>query len=223
MFAGQIFAFLWLALAAVHTVADNSTVAPKHNATVAPEHNATVAPEHNATVAPEHNATTAPHDNVTLAPTPSPHHNHTNGTLAPTPSPQPANATIAPTPSVPQNSTLPPTMAPTAYSEHELPHHHMSFWRMMGKTLAWLILIGLSVVAFGAIMSHRYRIYFFLRGLWYTVWRLDCTRWILSKLRLGDRFGGGSGGGDVDGGLNTIIFDNEMNEGLLMRESDRDT
>jgi len=89
----------------------------------------------------------------------------------------------------------------------------MSFWRIIGKTIAWLILIGLSVLAFGAIMSNRYRIYFFLRGVWYTILRMPCTIWVLRKLRLSDYQ-------PVDNSLNTIIFDNEMQEGLLMQEND---
>jgi hypothetical protein len=89
----------------------------------------------------------------------------------------------------------------------------MSFLRIIGKTIAWLIIIALSVVAFGAIMSNRYRIYFFLRGVWYTVLRMDCTAFILRKLRFWD-----GSSGSVDSSLNTIIFDNEMTEGLLMRE-----
>jgi len=60
-------------------------------------------------------------------------------------------------------------------------------------------------------MSNRYRIYFFLRGVWYTISRMECTMWIKRKLRLGDSM-------QVDTSLNTIIFDNEMTEGLLMRE-----
>jgi hypothetical protein len=87
----------------------------------------------------------------------------------------------------------------------------MSFLRIIGKTIAWLIIIALSVVAFGAIMSNRYRIYFFLRGVWYTILRMDCTLWIMRKLRFWDS-------DEIDGSLNTIIFDNEMTEGLMMRE-----
>lgn len=73
-------------------------------------------------------------------------------------------------------------------------------------------------------MSHRYRILFFCKGLWYTILRLDCTQYIIAKLRLSRRFDEytASAAGQMDGGLNTIIFDssNEMSEGLLMRETD---
>ena len=64
-------------------------------------------------------------------------------------------------------------------------------------------------------MSNRYRIYYFLRGVWYTLLGLDCTQWLFQKL--------GIHGGyyqPVDTSLNTIIFDNEMSEGLLLRETD---
>ena len=63
-------------------------------------------------------------------------------------------------------------------------------------------------------MSNRYRIYYFLRGVWYTILGLECTQFILNKLRLG------GGREAMDTGLNTIIFDNEMSEGLLLRETD---
>jgi hypothetical protein len=106
-------------------------------------------------------------------------------------------------------------------------HHHP--WRVLFKTLAWLLFAGLAVLGFAACMTHRYRIYYYLRGLWYTFLRLECTQWILHKLRL-ERFffgGGGSGGGGGGRGsnytsLNEIIFDTnlgDLQEGLLMRET----
>ena len=63
-------------------------------------------------------------------------------------------------------------------------------------------------------MQHRYRIYYFARGCYYTVLRLNCTQWILRKLLRFDR-----GGRNFDNSLNTIIFDNEMTQGLLMQEN----
>jgi hypothetical protein len=171
----------------------------------------TLAP--NATHAP----TPANNNNHTAAPTmaPSSSNNHTNHTAAPTAhnhTPTAAPMTAAP------NSKAPITAAPSRSPTHvpippdnDHPKKHVSFLRIIGKTIAWLILIMLSVVAFGAVMSNRYRIYFFLRGCWYTFVRLDCTVWILAKLR--------AGRSSVDSSLNTIIFDNEMTEGLLMRES----
>lgn len=84
-----------------------------------------------------------------------------------------------------------------------------------------MCLIVLAVVAFGGIMNHRYRIFYFLRGVWYIILGLECTGWLLE--RLGRRRGGGGGGRDQqpmnDSSQYTILFDNEMSEGLLMRES----
>jgi len=91
----------------------------------------------------------------------------------------------------------------------------MSFFRFIEKTIALFIFLVLSLLAFGAIMSNRYRIYFFLRGVWYTILGLECTRWIMRKLRISD-----GGYQPVDRGLNTVIFENEMDQGLLMRETD---
>lgn len=67
-----------------------------------------------------------------------------------------------------------------------------------------------------AFMANRYRIYFFLRGVWYTILQMECTLWLMRKLRIADYFGYQP----VDASLNTSIFENEMNEGLLMRETD---
>jgi len=64
-------------------------------------------------------------------------------------------------------------------------------------------------------MSNRYRIYYYLRGAWYT---------FLQKIKTAWRTFRGNGGG-VPGtsgtNLNDIIFsdNNEMEEGLLMRQS----
>jgi hypothetical protein len=85
--------------------------------------------------------------------------------------------------------------------------------RILGKTLAWLILIALSVLMFGACMSNRYRIYYHVRGLWYALLRWHGTQWVIRKLRL-DRFFGGQ-----ESSLNDIIFDNDLQEGLLMQDA----
>ena len=65
-------------------------------------------------------------------------------------------------------------------------------------------------------MANRYRIYFFLRGVWYTILQMECTLWLMRKLRIADYFGYQP----VDTSLTTSIFSNEMDEGLLMRETD---
>ena len=183
----------------------------------------------NATTLPPHpsNGTT------TLTPTPEPpHHNETtftphNSTTTASPTPATTNHTQPPSPS--NHTSNHTSLAPTPYNPHPTNHSHtgaptsapsdepvpkMSVWKILSKTIAWLIIIGLSVLAFGGIMSHRYRIYFFLRGVWYTIVRMDCTQWIFRKLRFGDQ--------QVDSGLNTIIFDSEMSEGLLLNENRHD-
>lgn len=135
--------------------------------------------------------------------------------LAPSSAPTAAGGTSAPS-IVPVSPTVAPvpTAAPSAQkSEPAAPTHHWSFFRFIEKTIAWCIILVLSLLAFGAIMANRYRIFFFLRGVWYTILRMECTGWVLRKLRLGDYQ-------PVDQSLNTVIFENEMDQGLLMRETD---
>lgn len=176
------------------------------------------------------NATASPAPSV--APTPSPSSNATESPAPSTAAPEtPAPSTVAPetpAPSTAAPSTAPPeptdapvvTVAPTA-----APHQGgVSVWRVLAKAVGWMVLAGLCVVAFGACMTHRYRIYYYLRGVWYTFLRLDCTMWVLRTLRL-ERFvyGGGSGGlgGDYTS-LNEIIFDStlgDLQDGLLMRQT----
>jgi hypothetical protein len=82
--------------------------------------------------------------------------------------------------------------------------------KIIGKTIGWLILIALSTLAFGAIMSNRYRIYYVVRGIWYSFLSLDCTRRLMTLLRI-------DGGPAASASLNEIIFDqNDLAEGLLM-------
>jgi len=67
-------------------------------------------------------------------------------------------------------------------------------------------------------MSNRYQIYYAMRGVWYTILQMECTRWILSKINFGSR--GGHGGGGTGSSLNEIIFDNnDLSEGLLMGDT----
>jgi hypothetical protein len=79
--------------------------------------------------------------------------------------------------------------------------------------LAWLIIIALSVLLFGAIMSNRYRIYYYIKSAWYAFLRWEGFQWIVHKLRLGRFFGG------EDSSLNGIIFENDLQEGLLMQDA----
>jgi hypothetical protein len=63
-------------------------------------------------------------------------------------------------------------------------------------------------------MSNRYRIYFYIRSVWYSFLRSDGTMWVLRKLRL-DRVLLGH-----DTSLNDIIFESgDLNEGLLMQDT----
>lgn len=110
--------------------------------------------------------------------------------------------------------TLIPTTITEAPTSVAPATHHMSFLRFIEKTIALFILLVLSLLAFGAIMANRYRIYFFLRGVWYTILSMECTRWVLRKLRISPDYT------PVDPGLNTVIFESEMDRGLLMRETD---
>lgn len=72
-----------------------------------------------------------------------------------------------------------------------------------------MVVAGLFFFAFGAIMSNRYRIYFYLRGNWYSL--LQKIKW--SRRR-------GRDGSASSSTLNDIIFlENDMQEGLLMRET----
>jgi hypothetical protein len=180
-----------------------------------------------AFVAADDNVTTAaptPSNASSVAPSvaPTPVHNDTNVTSAsPTVAPTPSNvSSVTPSASpsaIPtaSSTTVPPTSLPTALPTDPADHHghHMSFWSILGKTIAWCIIILLVFLAFGAIMSNRYRIYYFMRGVWYTILALDCTRWIVRKAT-------GRDYQSIDASLNTIIFDNEneMTGGLLLRE-----
>mmetsp|Transcript_22984 Transcript_22984/g.50094 ORF Transcript_22984/g.50094 Transcript_22984/m.50094 type:complete len:215 (-) Transcript_22984:267-911(-) len=170
------------------------------------------------------NATETPSAAPSLAPTSTEQPTVDNSTKSPTPTMIPSSApslspitgTLAPTVT---GSTAAPTQAKVATSapttaEAPAAPKRMSFFRFIEKTIALFILLVLSLLAFGAIMNNRYRIYFFLRGIWYTILGMQCTRWVLRKLRLGGDYQ------PVDQGLNTVIFENEMDQGLLMRQSD---
>ena len=186
------------------------------------ETNSTDVPtDSNSTMAP----TASPANSTkTMAPTPLPSDNSTNHTLTPTAAPTSrtrnhteAPATLAPQPSPPVAPPVPMNVPTSAPSDHNNKNeHHVSFLRIIGKAIAWMILLFLGTLAFGGFMQHRYRVYYFVRGCYYTVLRLGCTQWIFSKLRFNNRGGGGAA---VDNSLNTIIFDNEMTEGLLMQEN----
>ena len=136
-----------------------------------------------------------------------------------TPSTVPAH-----TPTTTSSPTIKPAVQPVMVPTIAPQQHHFSLLKIIAKTIAWLIIILLSVVAFGACMSHRYRIYYYLRGICFIVTRfllrLSCTTYILSKLRLSSYSSSSNNNNNFDVG--TIIFDNDMSEGLLMRENEYD-
>lgn len=205
------------AAAAASAVAAVVAVAPSADSSTAPtglgnETTVSLAP----TVSPAPTVTPSPTTgNETASPAPSLAPTHRNETLSPVPS-------VAPTTS---NETDRPTEAPATAAPSEAPHDHrrrrrVHWWKVLGKTAAWMVLAGLSVLAFGSCMSNRYRIYYYLRGSWFSFLRLGCTRSILRTLRLdGFVFGGGRRGRDSS--LNDVIFEggNDLHEGLLMRET----
>lgn len=183
--------------------------------------------------------TTATNSSVSPSFSPSEASNSTQPTQAPT-----ANDTAVPT-AAPTTSSEPPstqpsihfTEPPTATPSHSPsaapsttapPPHKASIGKIIAKTLGWLILIALSVLLFGAAMSNRYQIYYALRGVWYTMLQMQCTRrimaklnactrWLMAKLNLRSRDGGGTA---ASGSLNEIIFDNnDLTEGLLMGDT----
>lgn len=114
--------------------------------------------------ATQNETTPAPAAVPTEAPTP-------NNTLVPTTPPPTPNSTIptvAPHPPTmtPTKKYVPPeTPEPTAAGEPKPEPEKTSIIRMIGRTIGWLIILALSVLCFGAIMSNRYRIYYALRGV----------------------------------------------------------
>jgi hypothetical protein len=189
----------------------------KRNDTVFPS--PSVSPSHASntsepTMVPTGNATESPKGNKTEAPTVLP----TITTLSPTLTPTlaPSNSTDTPYTALPTgHPTLHPSYNPSSVPTSKSIPHKSSIMTILAKTLGWLILIALSVILFGAVMSNRYQIYYALRGVWFTILQMSCTRWIIMKLgsiRRGSR--------RQTGALDDIIFDrNDMTEGLLMGDT----
>lgn len=176
-----------------HSYGNETTVSP--SPTVAP----TPAPS-NETVTP-----------TTLPPTTAPPTTAPPTTTPPTTAPPTtAPPTTAPPTTAPP-TTVPPTPSPTS-SPTQHPHHE--WWINLGKfllkTVCWMFIAGLFFFAFGAVMSNRYRIYYYLRGLWYSM---------LQKLKWSRR--SGRDGSAPSSTLNDIIFsdNSDLQEGLLMRET----
>jgi len=116
------------------------------------------------------------------------------------------------------NHTIIPTELPTLPPSPDLPGKKASTGRIIAKSIGWLIIVALSVLLFGAVMSNRYQLYYALRGIWFTILQMDCTRWIMNKLNLRGARRRRAG---ADGSLNELIFDenNDLTEGLLMGDT----
>ncbi|CAB9528240.1 expressed unknown protein [Seminavis robusta] len=109
------------------------------------------------TITPDDFNTTAP---TTVAPT----------SVAPTPAPSHKNETPAPT-----HETAPPTSAPTTAATG------LSFFRMMGKMIAWCILLGLGVLLYGFCIQHQYQIAYYARHCGHCL--VGVNQWLLQKIR----------------------------------------
>uniref|UniRef100_A0A7S1D950 Uncharacterized protein n=1 Tax=Cyclophora tenuis TaxID=216820 RepID=A0A7S1D950_CYCTE len=143
-------------------------------------------------------------------------------TLSPTLPPTEIPTLGTEAPSIEQHLTLSPSDMPTyqpTYSATHQPtsgatpkHRKRSFISIAAKTVGWLILITLSVLLFGAVVSNRYRILYASRGMWLHVLRLGCTRWLLERFRR-------TSASTQDSSLNQIIFDQDLSEGLLMGDT----
>ena len=129
---------------------------------------------HHHTFAPTMAPTNSSDDNsTTIAPTMTPTNssNHTdapNHTPHPTPTPAPTKAYHTPAPTVAPDDTN----HPSAFQ---------NFLRMMGKLIAWCLLMGLAVLAYGWAMNHRYQIAYYCRHLGHCL--VSCQRLVVAKLR----------------------------------------
>jgi len=103
---------------------------------------------------------------------------------------------------------------PTAAPIPPPPGHHLSGWAILGKAIAWLLLTALAILAFGALFSNRYRLYYHAQSAWCTFLGWHTTRKVLRFLRLEDYFGGYR-----ESSLNGIVFDYDLAEGLVMQDT----
>mmetsp|Transcript_9988 Transcript_9988/g.20826 ORF Transcript_9988/g.20826 Transcript_9988/m.20826 type:complete len:212 (+) Transcript_9988:106-741(+) len=151
---------------------------------------------------------------TTVSPTVAPSSNAT--TISPSPAPSVAPTTAEPTTAEPTTSpptTTPPTSVPPTPTPSPSHHRDREWWinifKFLIKTVFWIFVAVLFFFVFGGIMSNRYRIYYYLRGSWYS---------LLRKLKWPWR--SGRDGSAPSSTLNDIIFsDNDLQEGLLMRET----
>lgn len=159
------------------------------------------------TLAPT-NSNSSDDNSTTIAPTMTPTNSSNHTTVAPNHTPHPT-PTPAPTKAYP---TPAPTVAPDD-DQHQHTSAFQNFLRMMGKLVAWCLLMGLAVLAYGWAMNHRYQIAYYCRHLGHCL--VSCQRLVAAKLRQRGWIGGGRGGGgdymaveryDAQA-MNTLIFD----------------
>jgi len=157
---------------------------------------------------------------ASLVPTPTPSYNITTISSSPSVAPTLMPTNNSPSPTTTPVTTKPspiPTLSPTTSPTQNNKKDHEwwnNVWKVIMKSIFWLFMAGLSVLAFGAIMSNRYRIYYYLRGIWYTF--THKLRRFSPLIRRTDT------NADPSSTLNQIIFsddDNDLQEGLLMRET----
>mmetsp|Transcript_5324 Transcript_5324/g.6474 ORF Transcript_5324/g.6474 Transcript_5324/m.6474 type:complete len:265 (+) Transcript_5324:218-1012(+) len=189
-----------------NTTTPSPTLVPTpHNSSNTTTPSPSISP--NPTISPSSNATTL--QPTTLQPTTLEPTTLEPTTLSPT--------TLEPTTPEPTIHTTPPTSEPTlSPTPKKNKKKHLSIGRIIAKTIAYILIMILCVLLFGAIMSNRYRIYYALRGLWHVILQLNCTRWIRQKIRYGFRRSPSSGGS-----LNDTIFEpsNDMTQGLLLNDA----
>jgi hypothetical protein len=120
---------------------------------------------------------------------------------------------MSPAPSNPPSSSATPNNNNNNNSKH-----HVSIWKIIGKSIAWLIICALGVLSFGACFANRYRLYYYAKSAWYSFLRWEMTRKALRVLRV-DRFFQSA---YEETSLNEIIFDNNNNDmgyGLMMQDA----
>jgi len=209
------------------------------------------------TLSPAPTLTNHTQGNVTMAPSITPNDNNsTNTTTVPSMAPSmvanhTAVPTLVPAPTPDNNATTAApakayTSSPTTASDNnnDDPKKKKTFFRKLLSFIGWLLLITAIFLAFGACMSHRTQIYFFLLELWHAVMEklsglgelcegftykvgLVCTGMgrTVRNMRIGDRLVGlwgrirGLGGGNNGVGTMPNDEDGSMMQGLLLREN----
>lgn len=202
----------------------------------------TVAPNNSTNVTTAAPSSVTPHNNTnttTPAPSaaPSSAGNHTNVTTS-APTLAPNVTTSAPTSSPTKQYIAPTTEAPAPAPAPTPAKKKKSFIRKFFDFIGWMLLIGISLMAIAACMTHRTQIYFFLLGLMHTI-REACETFTfrmslvcagigrtVQSWRIGDRIYDlwgrirGLGGGNRGNRSNFANDeDGSMLQGLLLREN----